>query len=123
MLAALGAPVGPPVPARVYYATVERWKDADTVVVLIDQGFDDLTREALRLKDCWAAELGTPAGNEALLVVHHMLPPGSRVVVQTFRDTAETFGRYVARIWTPDGTEIGPWLVELGYATAERNPK
>ncbi len=110
-----------PVPRRVYYATVERWIDADTVIVVIDQGFDDMAREYLRLKDCWAPELDTLDGVEAKTGAEMIAPVGTRVVVETFKDRAETLARYVAVVWLPGDTEsVNEVLVKFGYATRER---
>ncbi len=110
-----------PTPRRVYYATVERWIDADTVVVVVDQGFDDMAREHLRLKDCWAVALGDPGGLDAKFAVEAIAPVGTRVVVETFRDRGETLARYVAHVWLPNDTEtIAETLIKFGYATRER---
>ncbi len=110
-----------PVPERVYYATLERWIDGDTPIVVVDQGFDDTTREHLRLKDCWVVDTQPRTANEAYDWVMTLAPPGTLVVIETFRPRPETFGRYVAVVWVPSQElSINAYLVAHGLATRAR---
>ena len=111
-----------PAPARVYYATVERWIDGDTVVVWVDQGFDDQTREHLRLKDCWCPELKTSGGPAAWSAADALAPAGTRVVIESFHDRSESLGRYMANIWVR-GQSIADYLISSGHGSRTRPAK
>lgn len=81
-----------------YRAIVDRVVDGDTVVVLADVGLDAYPCVSLRLRDVRAVELRSERGEEARAVLETLLPPGTPVVVSTFKDR-QTFDRYVADVF------------------------
>lgn len=100
----------------VYAAIVLRWVDGDTVDVLVDVGFRASRTERLRLRGIDTPERGQPGYTDATDAAHAHAPGGSDVVIRTYSDKAETFGRFVADIWTEDGLHINAALVNEGFA-------
>lgn len=113
-----------------YQANIVRWIDADTVDIDADLGFYVTIRMRVRLlarkggvnayelhasdaRVREAAELGAA-------FVNHMAPPGSAVLVITDKakgnDPKDGFGRFLSRIVTLDGQDIGDALLDAGLA-------
>lgn len=97
-----------------YFATVLRVRDGDTIEVDIDLGLYAHLRAALRLKDVDAPELvgsGREAGLLAKAHLESMIPIGDVVRVQTYRRPnaeryVQTFDRFVADVWILDDTHV-----------------
>lgn len=104
-------------------AVVRDWHDVDSVTVDVDLGYGIWTHgERLRLRGVWGDELAADDGEQVRQGALALVPVGSVVIVQTFHERPDTFARYVARMWRADGIEVGPELVRLGWARAERDP-
>ena len=113
-------------PEYTYAALVERVVDGDTLWVQIDLGFENTTRQKMRLRgiDCpeldtselslstfrrsWGAsssskfasrKLETSEGKKAKDFVMKRLPVGSAIVVQTHKDSTDKYDRYLADVF------------------------
>jgi micrococcal nuclease len=97
--------------------------DGDTLTPQLDLGFNMVTTQKLRLHGINAPELSTPEGKVALEFVRTWLRdhapgpmslvcPSAWVMVQTFKDKQEKYGRYLAEVeaLSPTGVMIGPSL-------------
>jgi endonuclease YncB( thermonuclease family) len=83
-------------PSYTYAVTVERVIDGDTLLVLVDLGFDTVVRERLRLRGINTPELKTPEGDKAKAYVFGFLPPGCPVVIKSHE--TDDYGRFVADV-------------------------
>jgi len=85
-------------------ATISRVIDGDTVEVDINR------RLAIRLKDCWALESETLAGQKSTESLEKLLSRGQEVTLHidgSRRDMVGdiiTFSRFVGDIWRPGST-------------------
>jgi len=102
-----------------YKARVTEVYDGDTVTVDIDLGFHmTMRRVKLRLAGLDAPEVRGPERQLGLAARDALRAKalGHDVVIQTFKDATEKYGRYLAVV-TLDGENVNEWLVALGYAT------
>lgn len=99
----------------IYEALVTRVVDGDTVDLTVDAGFRVDVRVRTRLKGINAPELSTPEGKAARKALADKLPPLTFVMVETFRDPGDKYGRWLATIRC-DNEDINRWLVESGHA-------
>lgn len=99
----------------VYEALVSRVVDGDTVDLSVDVGFRIDLRIRTRLKGINAPEVSTPEGKAARKALQERLPPLSFVMVETFRDPGDKYGRWLAAI-RHDDEDINRWLVTTGHA-------
>jgi len=102
-----------------YAAFVQNVYDGDTITVRIDLGLRVFTVQRLRLAriDAWEVR-GTerPAG----LVARDWLRSkilGKEVIVETLKDKAGKYGRYIAEVETLDGGNVNDMLVSNGHAS------
>lgn len=83
-------------PVFILYARVERWIDADTV--LVDPSvYPQDTYLRVRLKDRWEPEIGEEGEDVARREAEATFPPDSRVVLTNARHHW-TYGRLEARV-------------------------
>ncbi len=100
--ASIGAVTVTDKPSYTYRGVVERVVDGDTLTVFLELGFGAVASERLRLRGIDAPETGTPEGEKAKVFLAGLLPPGTRVVVQSHR--TDIYGRFVADVlFLPDG--------------------
>jgi len=118
-----------------YRAVLLGWTDGDTFSAEIDQGFNGTTTQRLRLIGS-AIALDTPElrspdpeirrrGMAAKNRAEGMLPPGSACYVVTKKHAKGAppdgaFGRYLAQLLLPDGTNVGDALLAEGHAEPYR---
>jgi endonuclease YncB( thermonuclease family) len=114
-------------PSYTYTALVERVVDGDTLVVLIDTGFENTLEEKLRLRGINTPELGTPEGERAKKYVEKLLPVGATIVLKSHKTTLDPHGRFVEDVYylKPDsqpeeiiaeGNYLNQQLMDKGYA-------
>lgn len=103
-------------PQFTYAARIVRVTDGDTVVVDVDLGMRITTRQPLRLLGIDAAELNTDAGKAARDALKVMLPEGATVVVRTFKNPTDKYGRWLAQVVTNAGVLVNQQLVADGHA-------
>lgn len=101
-----------------YRAIVDRWKDADTGVFLVDLGFGHYDYIDVRLLDYSSPESQTTQGEAATAYTENLLPPGSRARLHANLKGAfaPTLSRWVAGIEMEDGRWLGEVLFKHGHA-------
>jgi micrococcal nuclease len=109
-----------------YRAVVTAVYDGDTCTVDVDLGMKTWIRgEKLRLNRINAPEM-TGSDKTAGLAARDFLRGrvlNQRVVVQTFKDAQEKYGRYLAELWREqDGTwrNVNDELVQAGHAQYQK---
>ncbi len=89
----------------IYQAKIVRWVDGDTVEMIVDLGFQlnygsQEKPITFRLYGINTPEKNTVAGLEAAKYVVGLAPPGTDVIIQTFKSKLkDNFGRYLAIIY------------------------
>lgn len=97
-----------------YMAVVDRVIDGDTIVLIVDIGFDEYACAVVRLARINAPEMSEAAGLEARDFVLSLLPYGSPVqVVATAKDP---YGRYVGEVTLQDARNLSDAIVDAGHA-------
>jgi micrococcal nuclease len=101
-----------------YAATVVDVHDGDTITVNVDLGFDQsFNKMHLRLLGLNAPELSTPAGKLSQTYLAALLSTAGNVLtIRTVKDKQEKYGRYLATLILPDGTDVNQRLIDAGYA-------
>lgn len=100
----------------VYKAKVVKVVDGDTLDLDVDLGLRVRTQIRVRLLDVDAPERGDPRGRSLTQLLQVMLPVGSEVQVQTFKDPKDKFGRWLAKV-SHDcfGGDMAAWLIANNY--------
>ena len=105
-----------------YKAKVVSVYDGDTIRVTIDVGFGIKTGgskgEPLRLYGIDTPELRGEEREQGIMVRDKLreLIDGKEVIIKTLKDKTGKYGRYLAIIHLPDGTNVNKWLLDNGYA-------
>lgn len=127
----------PDAPPYRYRVTIVSVHDGDTLTVTIDLGFHLTFTTPIRLAGVNAPELGTraPDGSQPGFVARDALrtfiasfPPAvspataspspfaTGWTAQTYKTGNEKYGRWLARVTAPDGTDLSAWLTGNGFA-------
>lgn len=112
-------------PFKEYKATVTEIVDGDTVEVVIDMGFGVSYRDKLRLLDFDAPETFRPCCEEERqlgIICKNSLTSSvlnKTVVLRTFKQETEKYGRILAQIFV-DGVDIIGTMKAAGY---EKKPE
>lgn len=101
-------------PSYEYQATVERVVDGDTVLLMIDLGFDVHHRMKCRLARINAPEMKTPHGPEAKQRLAELLAVGTVMIRSTALDK---YGRALVEILA-DGVNVNDAMLSGGHAEA-----
>lgn len=110
-------------------AKLERVKDGDTIVAILDQGFGDTKQIDVRLLGVWAPESNQPGGRETTQFVQDwfaQLPATTwpfiltTVPMKTVDRELKTFDRYVAIVGSADhsrnlNAEIIAYVQDQGF--------
>lgn len=100
-------------------AKVIRVIDGDTAEFNVDLGCDITINMTCRLNGINAPEVRSAAGKVSKEWLLAKLPAHTKVVIQTFEDKKEKYGRYLAEVYLPDTTiSLNDQLVQLGLAVA-----
>ena len=111
-----------------YRAIVRGNYDGDTVRVDVDLGLGIWAKGmagkgvALRLLGVDAPEIRSAdaelklKAKAAQRALNKLIPPGSQITIRTVRDAIEKYGRYLAIIWTAEGTNVNDAMVREGFA-------
>lgn len=108
-----------------YRARVQRVIDADTIDLDFDLGFNASIRERVRLAriNAWEIrgeqrEAGLEAADFVRKAVHAEYSTTYPLLVATKKGRGGTdkYGRWIAEIWLPDGTNLSDSLVAAGHA-------
>lgn len=100
-----------------YLVSIQGVHDGDTVTVVIDLGFYLTKTTPVRLAGINAPELSVPAGTTARDALKKFIGdhPG-QWLAQTFKSGEEKYGRWLAKLIAPDGTDVNQWMLDNGYA-------
>ena len=98
-----------------YTATVLSIHDGDTMTLRIDMGRRIYIEDSIRLYRINAPELSQAGGREARDYLRHLVPIGSTVRVQTFKNVEDKYGRWLGDVWL-GGVQINDRMVETGHA-------
>lgn len=107
------APAEPLTNAMTWQATVKRVIDADTIEVTFDLGFRVFHTARLRIAQCDAAELGTPAGNLAKAELEKQI--SDQTVEVTTYQNRDKYGRTLASVKLPNGMDLANWITARGF--------
>lgn len=109
--------------AYVYDAEIVSVYDADTIRMDVDLGMKTwVHNEPIRLRGVDAPEVRgeeRPLGIEARDFVREIMPPGTKVLIETYKDKKGKYGRYVADIYFDyEGRQwsLAELLCRNGYA-------
>jgi micrococcal nuclease len=102
-------------PEYSYRATVVKVIDADTVDVDVALGFHVRVAIRTRLLGINAPEVATQAGKDARDYLRGVLPPGTAVIVRTYADPKDKYGRWLAELQLGE-VLINDQLVDAGHA-------
>jgi endonuclease YncB( thermonuclease family) len=105
-----------------YRVTPGQVHDGDTLWCTIDLGFYITHTTKIRLAGINAPELSTstgPASRDALAgyISGHL---GQWTAV-TYKSGEEKYGRWLARLYAPDGSDVCAWMLANGYAVPDPN--
>ncbi len=89
--------------------------DADTITVLVDLGYHISVEAKLRLVGIDAPELTTVEGKLARDYLKNRLNIGLKIVIKTYKDKTEKYGRWLAEVYVGD-VLINQELIDKGFA-------
>jgi micrococcal nuclease len=98
-----------------YSAELLRVIDGDTVHLMVDLGMDVKVACKCRLWGINAPEMNTDDGKEAKGFLESLLPVGCNLIVDTFKDRREKYGRYLVKL-IKDNTDINFRMIDAGHA-------
>lgn len=98
-----------------YNASVISVVDGDTLWLEIDLGFDTYQNMTFRLAGVATPKMSTPEGEAARSWLVARLAPHDNIVIETFKDRKEKYGRYLATIWLGD-VNVNEEMLVLGVA-------
>lgn len=98
-----------------YQAEVISIHDGDTMTLNIDMGRRIIIKDSIRLYQINAPELSQPGGKEARDYLRSLVPIGSIIRVQTFKNINDKYGRWLGDVWF-NGVCINHALVDAGHA-------
>jgi micrococcal nuclease len=105
-----------------YRAVVRSVHDGDSIRCDVSVGFGIWVSDmAFRLRGIDTPELGTESGRAARDWLRGRLPTGADVVVRTYKDATEKYGRMLCDIWTEqdaadDNDSLNLQLIRAGHA-------
>ena len=98
-----------------YTAYVTETIDGDTLRAVIDLGFNFVTEQKLRLRALDAPEIESSNGREAKeFLIQHGVRAGAQIQIKTLK--SDKYDRYLADVWTTDGTYVNQALFDEGLA-------
>lgn len=99
-----------------YHAQIERVVDGDTLLAVIDLGFQTRIRHYLRLRGLDAPELDTADGKKAKTFVERALAKVGHVLITSSR--SDKYARYLADVYygKQDGEYLNQRLLDEGLA-------
>lgn len=102
------------VPIYRYQGRVKRWIDGDTLEADVDLGFTVRVDIVIRLLGIDTPERGRPGFAEATEKAMSLAPIGSQIIVDS--KGHDSFGRWLATIWSTSSDSVNTVLLETGYA-------
>jgi len=100
-----------------YRAKIISIYDGDSITAEVDLGFNIKITEKFRLSGLNAPELKGEERNSGLISRDKLRDKilGKKVVIKTFKDSKEKYGRYIAEIYL-EKENINEWLISEGLA-------
>jgi endonuclease YncB( thermonuclease family) len=100
-----------------YNVEIVRIHDGDTLTVSVDLGFRIVHQVNIRLAGINAPELRTEEGKTTLRVLAAFVAEhAGQWTARTFKSGEEKYGRWLAKLYAPDGTDVSAWLLSMGLA-------
>lgn len=100
-----------------YRAKIRAGYDGDTFRADLDLGFGlCCLNQPIRVYGIDAPKKETAAGQLACEFAATLIQPGLPVVLTTFRDKKEKYGRYLGKITLPDGSDFAAAMLAAGHA-------
>ena len=99
--------------------TVQRVIDGDTIVMRLDLGWRVAReQEPVRIYGINSPELNTDEGKVAKAFAESLLPYGMAVTVVSLKllGQMDKYGRTLAALTLPDGSDFGTRMIQGGYA-------
>ncbi len=99
--------------------TVQRVIDGDTIVMRLDLGWRVAReKEPVRIYGINSPELNTDEGKVAKAFAESLLPQGTAVTVVSLKllGQIDKYGRTLAALTLPDGSDFGTQMIQGGYA-------
>lgn len=91
--------------------------DGDTTAVSIHLGFGLLFATNVRMAGINAPELSAPGGKEARDYLRGLVAASvGQWTARTYKTGQEKFGRYLATMFDPAGTDICQQMIDTGHA-------
>ena len=90
------------------------------MTVDIDLGHRIRTTDAIRVRGINAPELSQPGGKEARDFLSALIPAGTRIRIQTFKNKRDKYGRWLGDLFleNSDGTKsVNQMMIDAGHAT------
>lgn len=107
-------------PPYTYSATIVRVVDGDSAYAEVSLGFHLKLEISMRLEGINAPELNTAAGKLARDYLKSLIPAGTAVLIRTYKDPKDKYGRWLARIYR-DKVDVNKEMLAAGHAV-EYNP-
>lgn len=98
--------------------------DGDTVTLNVKMAFGrvrETINVAIRMGGINAPELATDAGKAALKAINDFIAahPG-QYTAQAYGNGEDKYGRWLATLFAPDGTNVNQWMLDNGYAVVDK---
>jgi micrococcal nuclease len=103
-----------------YKAQVLSIHDGDTMTLRIDMGRRIYIEDSIRFYRINAPELSQSGGKESRDYLRMTVPVGTNVLVQTFKNVHDKYGRWLGDIWL-DGVCLNDLMVSSGHAKYMRD--
>jgi micrococcal nuclease len=105
-------------------ATIVSITDGDTVVLDTDLGCDIRLTQKCRLSGINAPEKNTQAGKDAKKYIESLLAVGDSIVIKTYKDEKEKYGRYLAVLFLPNSqVSVNQTMIDAGHAVPYNGEK
>lgn len=106
-----------------YQAEVIRVIDGDTFDAMVDLGMSTFTKVRIRILGIDAPEktgLTKDAGIASMFFLNSFIETKElkRITIKTVKK--DSFGRWLAQVWTPDGEDIAPIILAANQAVPSR---
>jgi endonuclease YncB( thermonuclease family) len=103
-----------------YKVTIGQVVDGDTVWLTVDLGFYTAHTVKVRMAGINAPELSTAEGSVSKQALADFITahPG-QWTAQTYKSGVDKYGRWLATLHAPDGTNVNQWMLVNGFAVSD----
>ncbi len=104
-----------------YKAKITAVYDGDTLTAEVDLGFNIKITEKFRLSGLNAPEVKGDERGDGLISRDRLRDKilGREVIIKTFKDSTEKYGRYIAEIYL-ESENVNEWLISEGLAERKK---